>query len=266
MDQGAASGITDRLIEARRQGDAAGAVALECAPATVDDAYQVQEITAQRLGGLVAGYKIGLTAPGPRQAMGATAPIAGFLPADAILSSPASARVTARHMRVAEAELVVELARDLLPGDGPVTVADVAGAVAALYAGIEICDCRFISDDVPLPALIADNGFADRLVIGDRLDLPVDQLDTIPVRLDRSQGSSVEGSTARIDGGPLAAIAWLANHLAARGQFLRAGQKVATGSCTGITTLEADETVIVVFPGPATASFTFQQVSAEEER
>ncbi len=266
MDQGAASGIARRLVEARRQGDAATAVDLESAPATVDDAYKVQEITAGLLGGPVAGYKIGLTAPGPRQAMGAVAPIAGFLPADAILSSPASARVTARHMRVAEAELVVELARDLLPGAGPVTVADVAGAVAALYAGIEICDCRFISDDVALPALIADNGFADRLVIGDRLNLPVDQVDSIPVRLDRSRGASVQGSTARIDGGPLAAIAWLANHLAARGQFLRAGQKVATGSCTGITTLEADETVIVVFPGPATASFTFQQVSAEEER
>lgn len=262
MEHGVLKEIAGQFVVARRSGVPLDSAALDGPAWTIDDAYTVQEISAALSGAQVAGYKIGLTSPGAQQSMAATAPIAGYLDRGRILHSPARAAVS-RHLRVVEAEVVVVIGQDLLPRHSPFTQADLAGVISAPHAGIEICNSRFVSDEVPLPYLVADNGFADLMVIGDRLDVPVDALHQLTVRLQRSRGADIDGATDRIDGGPLAAVTWLANHLAERGRHLRAGQIVATGSCTGITILDADEGVVATFTYQeavrGSASFTFEQ-------
>jgi 2-keto-4-pentenoate hydratase len=51
------------------------------------------------------------------------------------------------------------------------------------------------------------------------------------------------------DGHPLRPLVWLANFLAARGEGLRAGQVVTTGSYAGAIEVPLDELLTVTFGG-----------------
>jgi len=56
-----------------------------------------------------------------------------------------------------------------------------------------------------------------------------------------------EGKSASVIGGPLAALTWLANACASRGEGLRAGSLNTTGSCTAMLAAKAgDEAVLNV--------------------
>jgi 2-keto-4-pentenoate hydratase len=50
-----------------------------------------------------------------------------------------------------------------------------------------------------------------------------------------------EGSGANVLGDPVEALVWLANDQRQRGDGLRAGQAVITGSCTGVNMAEAGD-------------------------
>lgn len=208
---------------------------------SLSDGYAVQAEVARLRGAPVAGYKIGLTNPAAQRAMGVGEPIAGRLRAADILRGEAAVPSSA-HPRFAEAELVVEIGEDLPPSAAPFDQATVARAVAGVYAGIELCSSRYAADDVDAGALVADNSNAELLVVGDRLSaLWEDRFATLEATLLRSSGAPVHGGAATVLGNPLAALAWLANWLAARGEMLCCGQLVATGSCTGITAIASDE-------------------------
>ena len=55
------------------------------------------------------------------------------------------------------------------------------------------------------------------------------------------------GTGRNVDGGAFAATAWLANMLAAKGQVLKAGDYVTTGSVTPPMPVKADERVVADF-------------------
>lgn len=131
-----------------------------------------------------------------------------------------------------ETEIAVVLGRDLPPRGAPYTVDDLRGAVSAVAAAIEIVDDRW--EDyrrVDTPTLIADDFFNEASVLGPLR--PFDgTLDLGALRgVTRVNGVEAgRGTGADVLGGPLNALAWLANHLAARGPGLRAGEFVSTGS------------------------------------
>lgn len=202
---------------------------------TLMDGYAVQAEVSRRVGGAVAAYKVGLTSPAAQQAMGTREPIVGRLRAADILHGNAVVPSGAR-LRFAEAELVVEIGRDLPPSNAPYDRDRVAAAVSAVHAGIELCSSRYAAEDVDIGALVADNSNAEWLVVGDRLSTRwEDRFAALDAILLRDGMPPVRGSTAAVMGDPLAALTWLANWLTARGEMLRQGQFVATGSCTGIT-------------------------------
>ena len=51
----------------------------------------------------------------------------------------------------------------------------------------------------------------------------------------------VRGSSDLVFGDPIGAIAWLASHPAWAGRGLRRGEIVRTGTCTGITQIQAGD-------------------------
>jgi 2-keto-4-pentenoate hydratase len=55
------------------------------------------------------------------------------------------------------------------------------------------------------------------------------------------------------------AVAWLANWLRARGESLKAGDLIASGSCTGMTEVARDDAVIAEFGGGARVAVDFTE-------
>jgi 2-keto-4-pentenoate hydratase len=80
----------------------------------------------------------------------------------------------------------------------------------------------------------------------------------LEVRLVVDDRVVAEGRGSDVLGGPLHVLAWLAGHLAARGQPLRAGELVSTGGCTGPVPLGSAERVIADVAGLGRAELSIR--------
>jgi 2-keto-4-pentenoate hydratase len=246
------------LIECRRSGRRPRELPTDVAPRDLDEAYRVQSAIA-RYRGLTKGFKVGITSMEAQRATGATAPIVGRLAAQDIVWGRKRTVLGAQHLRIAEAEVVFEIGVDLPSARAPFSQEQIANSISGAFAGIEICNSRFDDvDAVPLTDVVADNSNADLLVVGPRLsDADVQSLASLPVTLKRAGQATVTGSTAKVLGHPLASLVWLANWLAARGEGLKRGQLVASGSCTGMTEFAASDVLLATFGADTTVSAEF---------
>ncbi|ACA18296.1 Hydratase/decarboxylase [Methylobacterium sp. 4-46] len=196
------------------------------APADPAGAYAVQDAVAARLGP-VGGWKVGAANP-------EAVPNAAPCPAACLRGSGAVLDGPEWRLRGIEAEVGLRLGRDL---DGAAPRAELAAAVEAVLPVIEVVETRLDGwgEADPL-ARLADLQSHGALILGppSRLDPAALDLRTVAADL------SVDGrAVAATRGGNPAEdvwrlLAWLADHAAARGRPLRAGQVVTTGSCTGM--------------------------------
>ena len=167
MSDAAATVVTARLGRQRLQ-RLAGV-------ATLGDGYAVQQranaLLEGRLGPRV-GHKIGGTTESMRRYINVPEPLAGEVFASQVHADGAMVR-RGEFVRLGiETEIAVRLAHDLPPRPAPYTRGDVALAVAACMASIELVDDRY--DDFATiggPTQIADNAFDAGVVLGrPRLD------------------------------------------------------------------------------------------------
>jgi 2-keto-4-pentenoate hydratase len=250
----AARYLLERRAGARRE----RAFPAELAPRDAAEAYVIQETVLRLLDGRVGGWKASLTS--------ATEGLCAPLLAGALLDSPARLppeRTATRGTREfgIEPEIAFRL-RASLPAraDGAAHErAAVLDALASAHAVIEVCVCRFASfNEAPELDRLADNIMNEALIIGPPRaswrELDIAQL-RLQVRV--NGGEMHAGRGGHPLGDPLAPLAWLANHLNARGLALAAGQIVTTGSCNGIRFVTAGSRVEVEFGGLGTASVEF---------
>jgi len=216
-------------------------------PDCLEDGYGVQGDVWTFRGRPTAGYKIGLTSAAAQTAFGAADPIVGRLAASDLVHAPASIHQGPFPL-FAEAEITFVIGDDFPASAAPFDEADVLARIESAHASIELCLSRYGWEDVSLAELIADNSNAGLLVIGDRLrDWRSADLQSTTVTLRRHGHDDTGGSTGAVLGDPRRAITWLANWLAERGEGLRAGQVVASGSCTGVTPLGEIEHLVADF-------------------
>jgi len=137
-------------------------------------------------------------------------------------------------MKVAELEFAFRMADDLAPRDTPYQPQEVLERVATLHPAIEIPDSRYnVFERVGLAQLIADNACAHRFILGAPVAVDWRALD-LAAQKPRAFLDGVlaeEGLGARVLGGPVAALTWLANELSRHGLTLRAGEVITTGTC-----------------------------------
>jgi len=216
-----------RLIDARK-----GAAVVrwhDIAPADTAAAYAVQDETLRHIGP-AGGWKVGAKGPDAEPAC-APLPVAGLLPSDAALLGPPW------QMRGIEVEVALRLGRDLDIGDGLPSTEDLIDAVDAVLPAIEVVETRLADwrDSEPL-AQLADLQTHGALVLGPTAPLAARDLDLRHVEaylaFDGQPVASTYGANPAGDVWRL--LGWLAHHCAQRGQPLRAGQVVTTGSCTGL--------------------------------
>ncbi len=218
-------------------------------PADLTAAYTVQDALhgLYRDGGHgdQAGYKIGCTTPVMQRYLGIGHPCAGGLLAPTLHRQAVSLPMGDFCRPGVECEIAVRLGADLPPGARPHDLESVTPAVAAVAAAIEIVDDRYQDyTTFDTPTLIADDFFGAGCVLGPwRSHWQSLDLAALGGRMAINGEPVGTGIGSDIMGHPFAALAWLANHAAARGRPLVSGTVILLGSLVQTNWVSAGDVV-----------------------
>ena len=250
------------IAGARRKRTPLNSLAPDIAPQDEAEGYRIQRAVHDLLlpqAGAMVGYKIGCTSPVMQQYLDIPHPCAGGVFAKGVYDSGASLRA-GDYVRVGvECEIAVRIARDLPASEEPFTAEWVAEAIEAYHPAIEIVDDRYVKwETMGAPTLVADDFFAAGCVLGKPvLRSAAPDLLTVVGRAVINGTEAGQGTGADVLGHPHNALAWLANHLAAEGKGLHAGQIVLTGSLVKTVWLNAGDKVVMELSGLGTVAVTF---------
>ena len=227
---------------------------------TIDDAYQIsRHVLARRLrdGERVVGKKIGVTSKVVQVALGVHQPDFGFLTDVTAFEDGAELPISTRLIAPrAEGEIAFVLERELA-GPG-VTAADVLAATAYVKPCFEVVDSRIADWKIKIQDTIADNASSGMFVLG-RTPVGVRDLDLVTCGMVVWKNGEVlsTGAGAAALGSPLNCVAWLANTLGERGESLRAGEVILSGSLVPLEPVRAGDVMQLRIAGIGEASVRF---------
>lgn len=241
------------LVRARREHRQWRVDELGAAPATVEDAYDIQDRVAASMGWFrgarVATWKVGAAT---RDATPSATP----LPPAGVVASPARFPANRFHGIGIEAEIAFRFAAT---PDDTGRVDDALRAVGELVVTIEVVDARIV-DAAGAPALVklADAQMHGALVVGSgsAWPRPIDWT-TQPVRVTRNGATVHEARGGHALGDPAVLLPWLVHHARARSGGVRAGDLVTAGTWCGILPAAPGDAIDVAFDGVGAASVRF---------
>lgn len=237
-------------------------------PATLADAYAIQDEAIAIDGRPIIGWKVGRINP-PTDGQLGTNRLAGPIFADQLYSQqnavPIAMPVIPGGFAAAEAEYCVRIGRAADPAQQPATLDSVLGLIDTVHIGIEIASSPYpgINADGPL-VTISDFGNNYGLLIGEEVP-DWRSLAFIDWQVVARVGSNVVGeATARtmLDG-PIGAVAFLIGSLASRGITLQPGQWVSSGAVTGVHPVTAGDKFDASF-GALRTGCTIDAATAQE--
>lgn len=241
-----------RALAARRMGAAASA---EDAALGLADAYRLQfaveDVLCAEHGFRPTGWKIGATNAGARAAFATDEPFLGRLYAQMTQATPARIAFRPGFHRAYEAEIALEIGRDLDGRDGPYDAAALRAATRAVAPAIEIVGSHVAPGGAAgVAGVIADLAGHGAWIVGPwRTDFAGLDLIEAPVTLTVNGERRAAGKGANVDGGPFGSAAWLANALVKLGRGLKAGDYVTTGTVIAPSPMGPGETAVADF-GP----------------
>jgi 2-oxo-3-hexenedioate decarboxylase/2-keto-4-pentenoate hydratase len=235
--QAAAAILADLRLRANGRTSPLDALPESCRPATLDDAYALQDVLrallAKRGLGAPCGWKIGCTTAVMQAYLDIPHPCAGTLYRNSVSSGETRLKAADYFKLGLECEIAVRMAADFDARSAGRDPKALSAAVGEVMASIELIDHRFRDfTTVPPPSLVADDFFSVGCALGAPRPLAdAGDLATIAGSfwID-GEPASEHGVGAAILGHPLDALMWLAEHLAERGAKLRAGDVVTLGS------------------------------------
>ncbi|AQR72343.1 2-keto-4-pentenoate hydratase [Sphingomonas sp. LM7] len=225
--------IAETFVEARRESrglsEFPGAI-----PEALADAYAVQDHAIAFDGRKIGGWKVGRINP-PRDGVDR---LAGPIFSDSIVDAREGLEMSifGEGFGAAEAEFLLRIRTTPPAGKTSFTEAEAADLVDAVHVGIEIASSPFQGINEYGPTVtISDYGNNNGLVIGPEIkDWRTANINAWPVTLDIN-GERIGAATAEtmLDG-PVGAVRFLLELMAARGIALEAGQWVSSGAVTGV--------------------------------
>jgi 2-keto-4-pentenoate hydratase len=231
MDDAAASRAADKLLGEHKSNAHFRTLAPPDGPATIADAYDIQDKYVALLRGEqgeAAGYKVGLTSATMQTFCGIDHPIGGVVLGRRVHRSGATIRRADFGRMGLEFEIAVRIKSDV--PRGPCTAAIIAPHIDGVCAAIEIVDDRSADyGNLDVRSLVADNSWNAGIVLSDFVTKWPD-LEAVLGRASKDGAIFGEGHGRDILGHPFNSAAWLATQLASRGESLKAGQVVMTGS------------------------------------
>ncbi|MFD2739459.1 2-keto-4-pentenoate hydratase [Sulfitobacter aestuarii] len=224
-------------------------------PRSLAEGYALQDAVVARLQrdgarGAVGGWKIAANSAALMQRFSMSEPASGRVFADQRHASPARLKAAEFAQFAYEPEIAAVIGQRLAPPDAPFERAEIIDAVTRFVPALELLDMRRV--DVltsHMPDIIGQNITNAGAVIGgpgiapDALDVARQRM---IVTIDGQDELDVTGAAPQ---DPCAAVLWLANHLAARGLTLEAGQVVLCGTHAPIRLLPGPARIAVDMPG-----------------
>ena len=217
------------IIAAHRAGRPIARLPEALRPATVEEAYAIQDEVTKALGAVTA-WKVGQGGP--------TGPISiAPIYAANVHASGAVLDARALHHAGLEIEFAFKLARDLPARAQPYDYDEVRAAIEGFCPCIEVLGSRF-EDRTALTSAenLADANANGALVVAapiadwSGLDFATQ---TVELSVDGTRVQSATGTHPA--GDPVKLVVWTANHLMARTGGLKRGDVVTTGSLDGAT-------------------------------
>ncbi|MEM1314130.1 MAG: hypothetical protein AAGI51_06235 [Pseudomonadota bacterium] len=200
-------------------------------PAGMAEAYDAQEALHARMAGrrgTLAGRKIALSNPDMQKMCGIDHPLFGAAFGREVHDGGARVSLGAFVHLGLEFELAVFAAEDAGPREAPWTAEAAREVVGEIRPAFELIEDR-AADYAALDPLtmVADNAWCGGVVLGAPLPRGLDPADAPSAML-------IDGAEAEVGNvsaaAPMQSFAAVLNHLRARGQVLKAGQFVITGS------------------------------------
>lgn len=208
----------------------------ETPPRTVESAYEIQDVLTGHFQdpdvfGPVAGWKIAANSQALMERFKLKEPATGRVFSNQRKESGVTLKAAKYTQFAFEPEIVAVMKDTLAAENAPFTTDQVAAAIERFVPGLELLDMR--QTDMPnthIPDAIAQNISNAGAVTGGPGVTP-EALDIAAIRtVLRINGEVQHDVTGAAPQDPLGAVTWLANHLAARGFALEAGQIVMCGT------------------------------------
>lgn len=206
-------------------------------PETLESAYRIQDEVHRLLEteagvGPLGGHKIALTSKAVQELCGIDQPAYGRIVARTIRRSPAVLRASEFLRLGLEFEVATRIACDvpaLAGGYNRESIADYVGACMTAFELIEDRDADY--SDLDAASILTDRCWCGGVVLGPEVS-DWRNLDLAKAAAELTWNGEVvdQGVTGDSMGHPFEGLAWIANHLQARGQTLKAGDIVITGS------------------------------------
>jgi 2-keto-4-pentenoate hydratase len=238
QDSAAFEQAARHLVSARRNGHSIDRLPAKFRPETVEEGLAIQNRVSRLIADSIGGWKAGLPGQGTI--------IVGPIYEETIFrSSPC--RVRGGTARV-EPEIGFVLSQDLPPRDTDFTEAEVLYAVAETRLALELVGCRYTDPGkASFPELLADGLSNAGLFVGPATGRkPADLPGAFQIAVEGKDGTRRYEGRHR-DGRPVLPLCWLANFLRKRGEALRAGQIIITGSYAGVLELPLGEPLRLQF-------------------
>jgi 2-keto-4-pentenoate hydratase len=232
MEQPRAEALADMLVDQHDGGQRFTSFAKENGIKSISDAYDVQDAFVARLKGRfgnLIGYKIGLTSQPMQKFCGIDQPISGVVLSRRVFQSGATVRTSDFGRLGLEFEIAVRMASDPPSQKDPYSAETIASHVDAVCAAVELVDDRAADySHLEVLSLLADNSWNGGIVLSDFRTIGAD-LASVKGTILQDGRLLDQGHGRDVMGHPMNPLAWLANHLASRGESLKAGQIVMTG-------------------------------------
>ena len=244
--------IADALIAARRNRTLIAPFSRENPYLDAETGYKAQALVVEhrlQAGERIIGAKMGLTSRVKRLALGIDEPVYGRLTSDMVVPHGEPLRLDELIHPRAEPEIAFLIGETIPPST---SAAGVLAAVDLVIPAIEVMDSRY-SEPFRLPDSVADNAGAARVVLGAQGRRPDELVDLHLLGcLFRHRDGLETAAGGAVLGHPAAAVAWLANALAAHGERLEAGSIVLSGGLTASALLQPGAVVSAEFDGLGT--------------
>lgn len=217
-----------RLPETFRPPDAIAAIA-------------IQQRTLELLGEKVGGWKCGI--PTPNGVM--LAPIRASAVSKTLPAAFPGPKATI------EPEIAFVMARDLPPRDTAYTDAEIRGAILEARFCLELINTRFANKgDVSFLEILADCfnnwGLFVGPVVPNAFTRPLERLHA---KITTPTATIFDDTRAHPSGHPLTSFTWLVHYLNGRGEGLKAGEIVTTGSYAGVVDVPTGQPLRVELEG-----------------
>ena len=201
---------------------------------SLEEAYVVQEFLIddwKQVFGPVVGYKLALTSKPIQELVGLNHPCIGRLYKSQVLDSNQMVKLSNFDHLGIEFELAVRIGADMPKCSDKWTKESVKDFVKSVSAAFELIDDRSANyANLDVNSLVADNSWFGGAIIGEKKE-NWRQIDFGKAIVKKIVNNQIEiSSTGAALGDPFNSVAWVANFLNDRGDELKDGQIIMTGS------------------------------------